>query len=187
MSSPSFSNSNWNDAGHLSNEELETRMIFAILDRAQSYGKVVAAFNALKAEGIINRSIIKNTTTEEEIAKILKSVGYRFPNQTAKHIYEFGSNITNLRTATRDELVENINGVGPKIASLFLRNTRGENVLILDIHVKRWLAERGYDTTKPYEDLEKDFIAEAKKLGKDPRDLDLEIWQERRVKSKVQT
>lgn len=64
---------------------------------------------------------------------------------------------------------------------MFLRNTRGETYAVVDVHIRRWLAERGYNPKAPYQELEDAFLKEAAKLNKDPRDLDLEIWQERRI------
>ena len=59
---------------------------------------------------------------------------------------EFSNNTINLRTATRDELVKNVKGIGYKLASMFLRNTRGEEYAVMDVHTKRYLKELGYDT-----------------------------------------
>jgi thermostable 8-oxoguanine DNA glycosylase len=169
--------------GKYSDKELDKFLIFCMLDRAQPYAKVCKAFDALSKEGIVSRTVLEFTSVEE-IASILKSTGYRFPNQTARFLHEFGKNQIDLKTATRDDLVKNIKGIGPKLASMFLRNTRGAVMAVLDIHTRRWMAEKGYDPKMPYDKLEAAFIEEAKKLGKDPRTLDLEIWEERRLKPK---
>jgi thermostable 8-oxoguanine DNA glycosylase len=168
--------------------ELESFMVFCLLDRAQPYAKVCAAYDALCEYDVValdSRATLK-AASEQEIAEILKSQGYRFPQQAAKFLHAFGSNPIDLRNATREQLIDSILGVGPKLASLFIRNTRkGASVSVLDVHVKRWLAERGYDPKLPYAELEKAFLNEAKKLGRDPGELDLEIWEERRIKPKT--
>lgn len=66
-----------------------------------------------------------------------------------------------------------------KLASMFLRNTRGIKYAVLDVHTKRWLQKRGYGNLS-YEKLEQAFLNEARKMRKDPIKLDLEIWQKYR-------
>jgi len=166
--------------GKYTQEELEKFMVFCILDRAQPYKKVCDAFDALEKNGLIYRISLRNAEAEG-IAKVLKATGYRFPNQTARFLHDFGSNPIDLQTSTRDELVKNILGIGMKLGSMFVRNTRHAKVAVIDIHIKRYLQEHGVTATD-YRGQEKAFLEIAEKLGRDPGELDLEIWEERRVK-----
>jgi thermostable 8-oxoguanine DNA glycosylase len=56
-------------------------------------------------------------------------------------------------------------------------------VVPLDTHVLKWLRKQGYDAPKStptgrrYLELERAFIAEARKRGKNVRDLDTEVWK----------
>lgn len=75
------------------------------------YSKVCLAFDTLKAEGLITRKALAETQTQT-IAKVLKSAGFRFPNQTAEFLHKFGQNPINLKTASRDDLIKNVDGMG---------------------------------------------------------------------------
>lgn len=161
--------------------DLEESMVFCMLDRLQPYDRVCLSFDALKRAGLVSRQALRLASVEA-ITSVLREAGYRFPNLTARNLHEFGANPIDLGSASRDELVDGIAGVGPKIASLFIRNTRNGSVAIVDVHIKAWLAERGYDVSRPYAELEKSFLAEAQKLGRHPGELDWEIWEARRSK-----
>lgn len=89
-----------------------------------------------------------------------------------------------LRTVTREDL-RAIPGVGYKTASYFILHTRpGQNIATLDRHVLNHLGKIGYavpDGTpndKRYLELEKVFLAEAKKAGKTAAEYDLELWNQ---------
>jgi N-glycosylase/DNA lyase len=164
-------------------DDLDRMMVFCILDRAQPYEKVCKAFDTLSKANMTTRLGLLNHSYAE-ITAALKISGHRFPNQTAKFLKGFGESNIDLRIATRDELIQNLSGIGYKLASMFLRNTRGEEYAVLDVHVKRWLEERGFDPKAQYKDLEKVFCYLAKGMGKTPYELDMEIWQERRIGNK---
>lgn len=81
--------------------------------------------------------------------------------------------------------LEKIHGIGPKTARFFVLWTREDpgDYAALDVHILRWLREQGYDAPKQtpsgrkYRELEQAFVAEAKKQGKTPKQLDAEIWE----------
>lgn len=165
--------------------ELDEFMVFCILDTACPYEMVCKAFDELKDMKMTTREGIMHWR-EDMIEKTLKKSGYRFPKQHAKRLKDFGYSSINLKTATRKELVDNINGIGMKLASMFLRNTRGHEYAVIDVHTDRWLEKelKAYDQWKPrmtYEEKEKAFIGFAEMLGKTPKELDLEIWQKMRI------
>ncbi len=165
--------------------ELDEMMVFCILDTAVSYEMCCKAFDELKEMKMtVRKEIIK--WREDMIENTLRRVGYRFPKQHAKRIKDFGYSDIDLRKATRKELVADINGIGMKLASMFLRNTRGSQYAVLDRHTLRFLDRHlevgnGIPYPKTYEEKEKLFISIAKDLGKSPMELDLEIWQRERV------
>ncbi len=165
--------------------QLDEFMIFCIIDTAVSYEMVCKTFDALKKNKMTKRKDIMRWR-EDMIEQTLRSAGYRFPKQHAKRIKDFGYSMIDLKKATRKELVENINGIGMKLASMFLRNTRGHEYAVIDVHTDRWI-QRNFDFSDEkykkmkYEEKEKWFIKAADFLGKTPMDLDLEIWQENRI------
>jgi len=166
-----------------SDEELDKFMVFCLLDRAMPYEKVCKVFDWIDRLGLTTRKGIRDSGYSiQELALALHTKGesHRFPNTTARFLYQFGRNRIDLRRATREEIVDHVLGMGYKLASMYLRNTRGEKYAVLDIHVRRWLAEKGIKG-KNYKDLEAKFLVKCKELGQSPYDLDLKIWQERRI------
>jgi len=79
-----------------------------------------------------------------------------------------------------------IKGIGLKLASMFVRNTRGEKIAVLDVHIRNWLKQKyGPGLPNSYYEQEKLFLQASKELGKDPIELDLEIWERERRGKKV--
>jgi thermostable 8-oxoguanine DNA glycosylase len=167
--------------GPYDSRDTERLMVFCILDRAQEYRQVGKAFDALDRVGLTTRRGLEKARGTA-IRKVLKEAGYRFPNQTARYLKEFGSNPINLRSATREELVKSITGIGLKLASMFVRNTRGERVAVLDVHIRNWLRERYGRLPRSYYEQEKLFMKAAEELGQDPGRLDIDVWEARRRK-----
>ena len=169
--------------------ELDEMMVFCILDTAISYEKCCEAFDALKKDGLTTRRAL-SLSSPDSVKNILKSVGYRWANQKAKYLTEFGRNNIDLMSATRKEIVGNVKGVGMKLASMFLRNTRGEKYAVLDRHTLRYVdimamkILRKHGPLKTYEEKEKFFIELAEAQGKTVAELDMEIWQRERVGNK---
>ena len=166
------------------NLELDEFMVFCILDTAVSYEKVCETFDALKKKHITTR--IALLTRQDLIKPALKSVGYRWANQKTLYLKHFAHNKIDLKTATREELVKSVKGVGMKLASMFLRNTRGHEYAVLDVHTLRWL-QKNYNfpdeefRKMSYEKKEQYFIEAAEFLSTTPMELDLKIWQENRI------
>ena len=170
-------------------KDLDEFLVFCILDTSCTYKMVCRTFDELRACDMTTRKGIKRFTAKQIEAR-LKWAGYRFPTQHARRIKVFGSNNINLKTATREELVDNINGIGLKLASFFLRNTRGEDHAVLDVHTLRWLQKEFKIPDKKfkrmsYETKEGFFKAAAKIEGKSTMELDLEIWTKMRVGNNV--
>ena len=89
-----------------------------------------------------------------------------------------------------DELVR-VKGIGPKTARFFVMHSRrDQKVATLDVHILKWLREQGVERVPSqtpqnevaYKRLEEKFLKLAKGLGKDPAELDLEIWKKKAKK-----
>jgi N-glycosylase/DNA lyase len=85
-------------------------------------------------------------------------------------------------------------GIGPKQASLFLRNTGfGGELAVLDVHVLRFMEYMGLcpkvpktvSTLREYEALEQILLGYARGLGWGLQVLDQAIWISMRVAKKV--
>lgn len=158
-------------------ENLEKFMVFCILDTQMDYDKVCSCYEALEEFGAVTKNDIRDLPGEV-IKDILQDAGHRFYNQKARYIKAFAESDIDLANAERKELTK-IKGVGMKLASMFLVRTRGMELAIIDVHIKRWLEERDL-WHKNYEQAEKNFVAEAVKLGMSVKELDIKIWEERR-------
>jgi len=165
---------------HFTDKELDKFLVFCLLDRAMPYTRVCEIFDELDSYDMTIRDSIKNKTLNE-IREILKKNGHRFPNQTSTYIKEFGNSTIDLRNISRDELISKVRGIGLKLASMFLRNTRGDKVAVIDRHIRNWLKEQGIEE-QSYKKLEIEFLKKCEELNKNPYELDIEIWQLRRRK-----
>lgn len=177
--------SNWSD------DDLDRMMVFCLLDRAMPYDTVCRAFDNLDRLGYtLGRKIRSVCATAGQrifiltATRYLRMEGYRFPETGALAIYLFSKNPIDLRTATREELVDNVWGMGMKLASMFLARTRpGEGpYAILDRHSHRWLDR--HSCTLPRSDYlgrERFFLDWCKERELDPVAYDLEIWERSRV------
>jgi N-glycosylase/DNA lyase len=85
----------------------------------------------------------------------------------------------------RRRLVSEVPGLGPKQASLFLRNIGYvANVAVLDVHVLTYMSWVGLtdtlvksvSTIRKYETLEDSFIEHSYSFGYTPDRFDLAVW-----------
>ena len=99
-----------------------------------------------------------------------------------------------LRDARR-RLASEVSGLGPKQASLFLRNIGyAAHVAVLDIHVLTYMSwvgltetpMRSIPTVRKYEALEDAFIEHACSFGYTPDRFDLAVWVVVRVAKEEQ-
>jgi N-glycosylase/DNA lyase len=95
----------------------------------------------------------------------------------------------------RRRLAFEVPGLGPKQASLFLRNTGyATHIAVLDIHVltyMRWVGLieapiKAVPTLRKYEELEDAFIEHAYSFGYTPDRFDLAVWVVVRVTKEEQ-
>lgn len=174
-----------------SEEDLFAELCFCILT-PQSRAKTCWA-----AVLELRKSKLLTTDNTIKISKKLKKFGVRFHNKKAKYIvdaYTFFSKRGNLSIREtlknsdekdlRKFLVENINGIGYKEASHFLRNIGlGENYAILDRHIlknlkKFCIIEEKTLTKTRYLAIEKIMKEFAEKIGVPLSHLDLLFWSE---------
>ena len=146
------------------------------------YEKVCKAFDNLDKFGYTTRAGIREVS-ERHLADCLKMTGFRFPNQTGRFIKLFGDNPIDLKYTTRDSLVKDVKGIGMKLASMFLRNTRGDQVAVIDVHIINFLKERG-EYQGSYLKDEATLIKIANDNDISIHDLDFIIWEDRRVGNK---
>jgi thermostable 8-oxoguanine DNA glycosylase len=166
--------------GKWTDEELKQFFIFCILDRATSYQKICDACDALIRDwwnGSIRASFSKHKF--RGMSGTLKKCGYRFYNQGARFIIaNCWVTAKDLRTWSRKEMVENCPGIGMKLSSMFLRNTRELQYAVIDTHIKQFMERCGIDINQSYEKLEKEFKRLAKMAKLSVYELDMAIGQD---------
>lgn len=126
----------------------------------------------------------------DELAKKLKEVGHRFWPQRADRIVEARECKTELCSLVfkksgkemRDWLVKNVNGLGMKESSHFLRNIGYEDVAIIDFHIVDLLVDEKFIerpktiTPKKYLEIEKVLEILGEKVKLNLAELDLYLW-----------
>lgn len=129
------------------------------------------------------------TFSQQNLAKELKKLGYRFPNARARYITEAREHHGKLKTmletrngSAREWLADNVLGLGYKESSHFLRNIGHDGYAIIDFHIIDILAdhriiERPRTLTRnKYLEIEKKLAALAEKAGMSQGELDLYLW-----------
>ena len=111
--------------------------------------------------------------------------------RAAEHLYGTRGSIRGVLNAVRDGrtarrlLAAEVSGLGPKQASLFLRNIGyTKRVAVLDVHVLTYMNWVGLtdtpiksvSTVRKYETLEDAFIEHAWSFGSAPDRFDLAVW-----------
>jgi len=150
------------------------------------------------------RSALSEPTGSEDVCGVRSR--YPFPrlragqiSSAAETLYSSGGTIRSLLERAQDErearrhLAMNVAGLGPKQASLFLRNIGyTAQVAVLDVHVLTYmdwvgltsLPVRTVRTIRQYEMLEDAFIEHSCSSGFPPDCFDLAVWVVVRVVKK---
>lgn len=116
--------------------------------------------------------------------------GIRFSNNKSEYLFYARKKLPQIKknfklpaTEQREWLVNNIKGMGMKLASHYLRNIGIFNLAILDVHVQRYMKENyefigkvGALTKKQYLENEKLYFKLSKKIKIAPEELDIAIW-----------
>lgn len=144
-------------------EQLWEELICCILSSQVSYVLAKAATQELINAGLINfnKLSVGSKLYEKRVNNVLKrpirnngkKVHYRFPNLKARQISEFRNYLIQINfrisdiiynqatpAEIRNQLIKAVPGVGPKQASMFLRNIgRSYDLAILDRHVINYM------------------------------------------------
>ncbi len=175
----------WRDG---TDEVLFRELVFCLLT---PQSKARSCWNALldiESLGLLEQC------TEEELHEPLRRVRFRFTKAkrvvTARELFtEDGvlavrKHIDGPPAAAREWLVDNVNGLGYKEASHFLRNVgRGQRLAILDRHILGNLVELGVldevpssTTPKRYIEIEQAMAGFSDGIGIPMDELDLVLW-----------
>jgi len=126
--------------------------------------------------------------TESEILELME--GVRFADKKAGYLYRARAKMPEIKSQLGSDpkelrawLIDNIDGMGPKLASHFLRNVGIFGLAILDVHVQNFLkrnnllvGEVGKLNLHQYGENEEVFLKLSEELGIPPQELDIAIW-----------
>jgi len=181
-------------------------LVASILGSAVSFEHALRALLALESAGL-TKPPVSTTQYQEAVEVRLRTAGYRFPRrravhvaETARRVYGTGKNLRTLLIEWKDskdarrELVALCMGIGPKQASLFLRNIGYDELAVLDRHVLAYLQRRSSlgerfaatSSLDKYECLEEITRENAKRLSLSVAEFDLAVWVTMRVVNGVQ-
>ncbi len=165
-----------------SSKEWFSELCFCILTANSKLKTALEIEKQLKHNGYIN-------LPQDKIAEIIRRSSHRFHNTKAKFIVEAREHIDVKEkldgmndNQARDWLVKNINGLGMKESSHFLRNVGYKNLAIVDRHIINLLTEQGIIkkpaviTKKHYLDIESKLKILAEKAKMSLAELDLYLW-----------
>jgi N-glycosylase/DNA lyase len=201
---------NWKD---FNEEQLWVELVSCILGSRVRFETARACSRRLYEVGLLNieKILEKPATIRKEIRKKLsepiyppfskseeRGIRYRYPNSKSQFIVQSaigiytGDNISDILSRSSDgpearqTLIEKCKGIGPKQASLFLRNIRfSDDLAILDCHVNRYmdmlqLSERyrQINVTKLQQYLKKENILRMYAISKNKSvaTMDIGIW-----------
>lgn len=200
------------DWKYYSEEQLWFELVSCILGSRVPFETAEACSKYLRNLGLLDKSIILNNPkkSENKLKKELSKkiyppfkgkIGriYRFPNSRSQHIVKTAIEIyRNSKTTiknilkehrnaheTRNILIKKCYGIGPKQASLFLRNiSYCDNLAILDSHVIRYIellnlkesAPKHSEQKNDYLYKERVLAAHAKLKRRSLATLDFAIW-----------
>jgi len=200
----------------INDRELWMELTCCVLSSQVPYDLARAAALRIDETGVLcKRQFLKQEKLRDELAELLSTPfpfdgrcrRYRFPNIRARQIAaafcvvrkEWGSlsellsHHSDARIA-RSWLVTNVPGVGPKQASMFLRNAAGSyDLAILDRHVLHYMravklcsVEAPHVATiSRYEHYENQLQRHAQSLGHSVGLLDWAIWIVMRTASRI--
>jgi len=169
--------------GRKGNEVWFSELCFCILT-ANSTAKL-----GMKIQGELGDGFL--TLPRKELTRRLRELGHRFYNKRAEFIVSvrrfsrMKDIITKFSDAqrAREWLIENVDGIGWKEASHFLRNVGFDDVAILDRHILALMREQGLVgqvprtlTRRRYLEIEEKLKELAEKVDLSLAELDLYMW-----------
>ena len=171
--------SEFEELGKKPKEEIFKELCFCLLTANFS------ASGGIKIQSEIGRGF--EDLPKEELAKKLKELGHRFPNVRAEYICLARESFPKINFDSenlREEVVENIKGLGMKEASHFLRNIGFKDYAIIDFHIVHFLVKQNLletpktkqITPKRYLEIESLLREIAEKTNLSLGELDLYLW-----------
>ena len=143
------------------------------------------AYNRIATGDLMSLQFYQTNITENELHAIIKST--RFFRLKAKRLLEAKEQFPEILKTVKSDmsdvekrewLVENVNGLGMKAASHFLRNLGNESFAIIDTHIIRFMNMPKPRNKKEYLTIEREFKKRADEMGATPAELDMAIWKE---------
>jgi len=168
-------------------EEWFSELCFCILTANSKALTAINIQNELGAKGFCGYC-------QKDLSTAIKKNKHRFHNNKAKYItnarchIDIKSIVQKMadeegEKQAREWLAKNVQGIGYKEASHFLRNVGYKNIAILDRHIINLMNEEGLLNEKPktlnkktYLEIEKIFEKIAQKAGMSPAELDMYMW-----------
>ena len=150
-----------------------------------------AQSSAKSARNTINKLKERNALFTASESDILENMeGVRFADKKAGYLHRARAKLPEIKSRLGSDpkelrawLVENIDGMGPKLASHFLRNVGVFGLAILDVHVQNFMkrnnllvGEVGKLNLKQYLNNEKTFLELSSHIGIPPQELDIAVW-----------
>lgn len=188
-----------------SEEMLFQELVSCILGSKTKYEVASNCMDDLKRLNLLNpkKIISKPARIKNAIYKSLKKNKYQYPNSKAEYIVSTAielyakqkitlKKILILRSSdyeAREYIVKFCKGIGPKQASLFLRNIYySDQLAILDSHVIKFMNMQGIHNNKKYPTNKSEYLKYeaslqiyANTLKKSMAQLDVAIWIVMRV------
>jgi len=170
--------------GKKGEEDWFSELCFCILTAASTAKLGIKIQNELGADGFL-------TLSYQKLVSKLKSAGHRYCDQRAARIvkarkfYNIKEIVTSFldEQSARDWLAENVDGIGYKEASHFLRNVGYTDVAILDRHILALMRQHELlegslktSTKKKYLAAEEKLRELAQKTDLSLPELDLYLW-----------
>jgi len=156
-------------------------------------GYIFGPFNALRLELNNQDAGWLPFGSQKKLTSWLEESGIGCYTHKARTISELVKSDLNLRTCSAEEL-ETIYGIGMKTSRCFIIHSRPMALYAgLDTHILKFLDTVGVESVpkhtpsskKEYLRLERAFLMQAEKCRKSPAELDLIIWNELKVVSKL--
>ena len=187
----------------LTEENLFRASLYCVLSAAENYTKLMRVYNSLLDNKLDSpESIASNRQTLDEIVgksrkdtqkkKCIYELSLWWPGSgLPKEIVEDAKNSRQKEFELRNSLAKDAPGIGYKCASLLIRMCGYENIVPVDIHVQRYLKEKGHDvrvtdyktqpglTKKEYLLYEQLFSGIAKSQGIPPAKFQYVLWVKR--------
>jgi len=160
-------------------EEMFYHLCFAVLAPQTTFKSNHRVTTHLREHDFMNKRLTRKTL--EVIIKPTRF--YRIKTERLIRLKKQFSNIFIMMMSDMDEelkrefLVKNVNGIGMKAASHFLRNMGYKNLAIIDTHVIKFLGCEAPKNKKEYLEIERRFRDIANKLDLYTAELDAIVWK----------